>query len=73
MRNTINGLWRFYDEVNNISGITCGSGSEEAHDNAVFYIKEFFNDIKTEEPRVAAWPIEDDDDYHCNDTIAIAY
>lgn len=73
MKANINGLWRFYDGANNISGITVGADNDEARDNAMAYIREFFDDIMKDEPDVYVWKIEDDDDYHCNDTIAIAY
>ena len=72
-KTSINGLWRFYDDANNISGITVGADNDEARDNAMAYIREFFDDIMKNDPDVYVWKIEDDDDYHCNDTIAISY
>ena len=73
MKTDINGLWRFYDGANKISGITVGESRDEALDNAMNYIKEFFDDIMKKEPDVYVWRIETDDDYHCNNTIAITY
>lgn len=73
MKTNINGLWRFYDEANNISGITVGEDNDRARDNAMGYIREYFDDIMKKDPDVYVWKIEDDDDYHCNDTIAISY
>ena len=72
-KTNINGLWRFYDDANNISGITVGVDNDEARDNAMAYIREFFDDIMKNDPEVQVWKVEDDDDYHCNDTIAISY
>ena len=72
-KTNINGLWRFYDDANNISGITVGADNDEARDNAMAYIREFFDDIMKNDPDVYVWKVEDDDDYHCNDTIAISY
>lgn len=45
MKTNINGLWRFYDGANKISGITVGENRDEALDNAMNYIREFFDDI----------------------------
>lgn len=73
MKTNINGLWRFYDDANNISGITVGADNDEARDNAMGYIREFFDDIMKNDPDVYVWRIETDDDYHCNNTIAITY
>lgn len=73
MKTNINGLWRFYDEANNISGITVGEDNDRARDNAMAYIREFFDDIMKKDPDVYVWKIEDDDDYHCNYAIATNY
>lgn len=53
MRNktNINGLWRFYDDANNIGGIVVGNDTEEARMNASAYIREFFDDIKDKDPQ----------------------
>lgn len=69
-KTNINGLWRFYDDANNIGGIVIGNDTEEARMNASAYIREFFNDITKNEPDVYVWEIEKDDDYH--DAVAIA-
>lgn len=73
MKRNINGLWKFYDDSNNISGIVIGSDTEEARMNASEYIREFFDDIKGKDPDVYVWKIEDDDDYHCDYAIATHY
>ena len=73
MKTDINGLWRFYDEANNIGGITIGEDDDRARNNAMKYIKKYFKNIIRKTPDIRVWKIEDDGDYHCNDTIAIAY
>lgn len=73
MKTNINGLWRFYDGANKIGGITVGETRDEARGNAMSYIKEFFDDIMERQPDIYVWIIETDDDYHCNNTIAITY
>lgn len=72
-KTSINGLWKFYDDVNNISGIVVGNNKEEARMNASTYIREFFDDIKDKDTDVYVWEIEKDDDYHCDYAIAINY
>ena len=69
-RTNINGLWRFYDVANGISGICVGADVEEAKYNAQAYLEQYFNDIYDQGFKVMVWEIEKDDDYH--DAVAIA-
>lgn len=72
-KTNINGLWRFYDEANGLGGITVGEDTDEARDNAMAYIREYFDDIRPKDPDVYVWKIEDDDDYHDNYAIVTTY
>lgn len=72
-KTNINGLWRFYDEANNISGIVVGNNAKIATINARVYIMEYFNNITEKSPNVCVWRVEDDDDYHCDYAIATNY
>lgn len=69
-KTNINGLWRFYDAVNGISGVCAGANIEEAKYNALVYLGQYFNDIYGQDFKVMVWEIEKDDDYH--DAVAIA-
>lgn len=69
----INGLWKFHDDTNNISGLAIGNNKEEARMNALAYIREFFDDLIEEDPVVYVWRIEEDNDYYCDYAIAISY
>lgn len=69
-KTNINGLWRFYDAANGISGVCAGATTEEAKYNAQAYLEQYFNDIYDQDFKVMVWKIEKDDDYH--DAVAIA-
>jgi hypothetical protein len=73
LKTNINGLWRFYDEVNGLGGIVVGEDTNEARDNAMAYIREYFDDIRPKDPDVYVWKIEYDDDYHGSYAIATNY
>lgn len=69
-KTNINGLWRFYDDAHNISGICVGANIDEAEYNAQAYLEQYFNDIYGQDFKVTVWEIEQDDDYF--DAVAIA-
>lgn len=73
LKTNINGLWRFYDEANGLGGIAVGENTDEARDNAMAYIREYFDDIRPKDPDIYVWKIEDDDDYHDNYAIVTTY
>lgn len=73
-RITINGLWRFYEETNGISGITTGETKQDAISNATLYLCQYFDDLYiTDYFKIKVWEIEKDDDYHDATTIATNY
>lgn len=58
MKTSTNNLWRFYDEANNICGLTVGKDDDHARDNAMSFIRKFFDNIIKRDSDVYVWKIE---------------
>ena len=63
-------IWRFFDNINCVSGIVVANSKEIAINYAIHYLKTHFSDIVNVD--VCVWKIEDDDDYRKSFPYAVA-